>query len=172
LLRLLTDGGAENWSEGFILYLGYLVGVGIFDEIEWTRFPPKHSYNGVDAKFQPASVHFYGRRGGEKGLNTVTPDDFIEGLRQAYAKDKGTFLGGPPVQRQLDCTFDVVSYLKDYKEPEFHGWGHAVREFHGPQGEFRTGPKKSPIHFMHFYLAADGMVRMPYTREFPVWMWY
>ena len=51
LLRLLTDGGSESWSEAFILFLGWLVGVGIFDEIEWTRFPPKLSYNGMDAKF-------------------------------------------------------------------------------------------------------------------------
>ena len=43
LLRLLTDGGSENWSEGFILLLGWLVGVDIFDAIEWTPFPPKHS---------------------------------------------------------------------------------------------------------------------------------
>ena len=136
--------------------------MGIFDEIEWTRFPPKHSYNGMDAKFQPASVHFHGRRGGDVGKNTHTSSQFIEGLRLAYAKDKGKFLGGPPVQRQLDCTFDVVGYLKDLKEPEFHGWGHAVREFHGPQGEFRRGPKKSPIHYMNFYVADDGMVRLRY----------
>jgi hypothetical protein len=116
----------------------------------------------MDAKFQPASVHFHGRRGGDVGKNTHTPGQFIEGLRLAYAKDKGTFLGGPPVQRQLDCTFDVVGYLKDFKEPEFHGWGHAVREFYGPQGEFKRGPEKSPIHYMHLYVAPDGIVRMRY----------
>ena len=83
----------------------------IFDQIEKTRFPPKHAYNGLEAKFQNASVWFHGRRGSDDGRNTHTPGQFIEGLRLAYAKDKGTFLGGPPVQRQPTCSPPTDSKL-------------------------------------------------------------
>jgi len=40
LLRLLTDGGSENWSEGYILFLGWLVGVGISTRSSGPVSPP------------------------------------------------------------------------------------------------------------------------------------
>ena len=88
---------------------------GYFDQIEWTRFPPKHSYNGLDAKFQNASVWFHG----DVGRNTHTSGQFIEGLQLAYAKDKGTI--SLPVC--LNMTLVMLSATSKYRVKIIKGGG-------------------------------------------------
>ena len=72
LLKLLFDGGPENWCSTFFLFVAWMVGTGMFEEAYLQRLPAHHAYNGLDAKFQPASTCFNGFANGKAGKNIHT----------------------------------------------------------------------------------------------------
>lgn len=171
LLKLLYDGGPENWCETFFLFCAYMVGTGMFEEIYLQRLPAHHAYNGLDAKFQAASTYFWGTANGKAGVNVHTLEEYFIGLRQAYKKSasretrgesRGEILGGEPVFVYAQCAYDFKTFIEPYKDEDFHGWGHSVQSWLDDQGGFVTGKRGSSIHYMHYFKDAEGHVRMRY----------
>jgi hypothetical protein len=112
LLKLLFDNGPENWCETFFLFVAWMVCTGMFEKIYLQRLPAHHAYNGLDAKFQPESTHFYGTANGKVGINGKTG-------REARG---GAILGGEPVFNYAECAYDFSAFIDPYKDEEFHGW--------------------------------------------------
>lgn len=164
-LKLAVDGGPENWCGTWYSFGAWLVGVGMFSEVYIQRFPAHHGYNGMDATFAPLSTYFYGcKRNRLKGRNVETLEEFVTGMRKAYeARGPGSgILGGKPVVSEIGCTYDFASFIKPYVDPEFHGWGHSTMEWLDDEGARVTGKRGSAIHYLHFFLDTDGVVRLRY----------
>ena len=164
VLRLLIDGGSENWSYGWFTFGGWLVGSGMFKEVIIQRLPAHHGYNGMDAKFAPASTFFYGTKNNRvAGKNIHSMSEYLIGLNKAYEKHvKGTVLGGPPVVLQTGCAYDWTSFIAPYVDSNYHGWGHSEQEWFDEFGARVTGKRGSTIHYLHFFEDTLGDVRLRY----------
>ena len=167
LLKLLFDGGPENWCSTFFLFVAWMVGTRMYEEIYLQRLPAHHAYNGLDAKFQPASTYFSGTANGRAGKNVHTLEEYFGGLKKAYQKPagkeaRGAILGGEPVFNYAECAYDFQAFIDPYKDEEFHGWGHSFQQWFDDQGGFVSGRRGSSIHYMHYFKDAEGMVRMRY----------
>lgn len=162
--KLLFDGGPENWCETFFCFGAYLVATKRFSDVYIQRLPAHHAYNGMDAKFAPASTYFYGTRDNRStGKNAHTIDDFFAGLRKAYeGHGNRSFLGGVPVLLPVHCTFDFNKFIAPFMDEEFGGWGHSIMNWQDENGHLVKGKRGSSIHYLHFFLDTEGTVRMRY----------
>jgi len=80
----------------------------MFEETYLQRLPAHHAYNGMDAKFQPASTYFWGTANGGGGKNIHTLEEYYKGLQKAYKKSagreaRGEILDGEPYFNYVEC---------------------------------------------------------------------
>jgi len=80
LLKLLFDGGPENWCSTFFLFVAWMVGTGMFEEAYLQRLPAHHARRTAGSQWARMAKSPTARCPLAAPLSTCRPQNFREGL--------------------------------------------------------------------------------------------
>ena len=74
--------------------------------------------------------------------------------------------------KELYCLWNFVKFFSDVRDERFKGYGHTFKYFKDPlTGLVFKGKKGSTIHFIHWFLATDGTIRMRWKTSATLGEW-